>query len=1359
MQCPKCQFENPSEALFCMKCGTKLERKCPNCGAEYPEEAAFCMKCGTKLDVRAASQEPPVDEAVPKLEDMHAQLQNLIPDAITQRYLADEQQDTGENRLITALFADISGFTELSAAQSSEAIFQLVQDCFKQLVSVVASYEGSISGFRGDGLLALFGAPVLHENDAERAILAAIDMRNTMQEQQLNVSIGVNTALMTVGEIQTQLHREYTAYGTDINLAKRFQEAAKPGQVFVGKGTYRFTHRAFEFESLPPLTLKGIAEPVSAYAVLKLLPKPEKVRGIEGLRAELIGRDEEFAKLKEAFDEVLRGRGQMVSLIGEAGVGKSRLVSELKAYLKRQEEGKEEGREERKDGGMEEQKSEFRVLNSEFLWLEGRCLSLGMTASYWPFIDIFEFFAWGSYEGDRARGERIVACLQELVTQGALSEDRFEEMGPLLGHLLSIQFGNEWDERLKHASPEQIKHQTFMAIRDFFLALAKQQPVVLVFEDLHWADSLSLDLISLLMETLTLAPLFLLCVYRPEREHKCWHLSTIASQKCAERYTELHLRVLTSQQSRRLVESLLRIENLPASVKEMILDKSQGNPFFVEEVVRSLIDSEMVYQEEGTWRAQEGIESITVPESIQSVIMSRLDRLEDELKHVLQRASIIGRLFRRRLLSQVTQQETELEQYLWELEDHQLIYQERTIPEEEYSFRHVLMQETVYQNILERRRATFHQQVAEAMEMLYQGGLDEYYEQLAYHYDKSGNVEKAVEYMLKAGEKSRLAYLNDEAIGYFHRALERIDASPSGEARKDGQLEALKGLGQIYHGIGKISEAEECLRQAIALGREMELPSRELVRLYFWLGDVMFWQGRYDEKIRIGEEGLALLGDDVESVEAALMNDQIAVGHFMKKGGDKEKSRECRYRNAQFLQRLPYSEELRPAYEHVAMVYLDDKNVEEGLRWIQASERVAEQHHDLRGLGMAYFNMGRYILVSRGDLRGTILQYQRALELFTKIGDDKHRSWCLGYMGSAFLSLGDCQKAEDYAYREIKIQELVGEKWGRARSYQTIGVISLCQDSLEKATNAFQKAEQLYREIGWDGAPLALGIVYLVQDKRQEALQQFQEAMPSAYALSGLEEAYHDPEEFRDFCRRFREEHPEVSDSPFSQWYLEPAEPLWATTEECTYVDTFAESLASDWDWQDPFDDCSFKAQNGLEIHAANGRNLWYVNLSAPRILRKVAGDFAAQTVCVSIIVGSGLNPEPTPAIGGILLWKDKENFLRLDKGTRGEYEISFMGCVGNEEVIIGRGRLPSERVFLRLERHGNRVNALCSSDGKEWFTVGHVEFPIDDPVEVGLHAIGDIDRTIYRVQEHSPTAYPDGTAIRFETFQLFASR
>ncbi|MBI1926342.1 AAA family ATPase [Candidatus Poribacteria bacterium] len=918
-----------------------------------------------------------------------------------------EREMQGENRLVTALFADISGFTPLSQRLPTKSVVEKVNQCFQAVTDAVYRYEGSVNRFIGDCVLAFFGAPLAHENDPERAILAGLDMKAEVVKLGLNLSVGINTGTMYFGPIGTQRHLEVSAYGPDINLAKRLQETAKPGQVIIGESTYRLTRRAFEFQPLSPLTLKGIAKPVPAYEAVKVSPRPEKIRGIEGLRAPMIGREEEFAKLKGCLDDLMDGRGQIASIIGVAGVGKSRLVSELKTYLERMEgkEGREEGKEveqaasllgkqmeERegwKDGSVEQ--SAIRNKPPSSIWLEGRCLSIGESVGYWVFIDILKsYFQFDATNSERAMAEKITAAVKELLPQQA------DEILPLFGNLLSVKFGNELDERLKFAGPEQIKHQTFMALRDFFFALAGKQPLTLVFEDLHWADSLSLDLILLLMEMLTLAPMLLICVYRPEQDHKSWRIGSIASSKCLERYTEIHLRELRPQESRRMVEELLTIENLPENVKNLILTKSEGNPFFVEEVIRLLIDSGAVYREGNVWVAKAEIESLAVPDTIQGVIMSRIDRLEEEVKYVLQCASVIGRLFRHRLLAYTSQRERDLDQHLWRLEDRDLVYEERAVPELEYSFKHVLTQETAYQSLLARRRAAFHRKVAEGIEALYRERLEEFYEELAYHYDESGEVEKTVEYLLKAGEKARRAYVNDEAIRYFQRALERLDGSPLGESRPDWRLAALKRLGQISHGIGKLAEAEAYFQQAIALGRKMGLQARELAGLYYWLGDVLAWQERNDEVLRIGEEELTLLENDKESIEAALLNTLMARIYGRK--DEREKVREIIHRTAQFLERLPYSEELGLVYRMVFYGYaIREKNVEEGLKWLHTLEQKAEQHHDLRALGYVLAMKGG-IAQYRGDLHGSNSWGQRALEVYKKIGDSKFASHDLGRM-------------------------------------------------------------------------------------------------------------------------------------------------------------------------------------------------------------------------------------------------------------------------------------------------------------------------------------------------------------------------
>jgi tetratricopeptide (TPR) repeat protein/regulation of enolase protein 1 (concanavalin A-like superfamily) len=544
----------------------------------------------------------------------------------------------------------------------------------------------------------------------------------------------------------------------------------------------------------------------------------------------------------------------------------------------------------------------------------------------------------------------------------------------------------------------------------------------------------------------------------------------------------------------------------------------------------------------------------------------------------------------------------------------------------------------------------------------------------------------------------------------------------------------LKGLGQIYLGVGRAAEAEDHFSRAITVGREVGLAPRELARMFFWLADVLFWESRYDEMIRIGHEGLMLLREAPEAVETVLMNQTIAVSYWMK--GDKEKYWEFAGRNVPLLQGLSYSEELRPAYSHMIMAYAMDKKLEEAQRWSEALEEQAQQHHDVRAAAAAVCFRAWFILLPSGDLRGAVAEFGKALERYEKIGDTKHQG--MAPMARAFLGLGELPQAEECASRALHAMEATGQANYIAVNCAVIGTVALCRGRWDQAAEAFGRAAQLYGEVGSRRLELAarvsLGRAYLAQGEREAAVKALQEALtlarrvPSGLAavLSGLEEAYGGAGELETLWARSRAERPEFGGEP----------PF--------LCEDFAASLSPEWVWHDPFGDCSMtmRSPGRLEIEAANGRDLWHINRSAPRLLRAASGDFAVQTVCLPVL-------EEKPAIGGLLLWKDEENYLRLDRGTRGPYEISFQGCLANSDGVIGRGRLPSERIFLRLERRGGQVRALCSADGATWYTAGSAALPVEDPVEVGLHAIGSIDRTLY------PGAYPEGTAIRFEAFEL----
>jgi predicted ATPase/DNA-binding SARP family transcriptional activator len=1230
-----------------------------------------------------------------------------------------------EIRVVTVLYAGITVQSEAKVPLEDTA---LRMNRLHQAIEVVLDkYQARLENILGNNVLAFFGSPHSHEDDPERAVQAALEIRKLAEALNLGLAIGLSTGDVYFGQTQPKSRYDTIVMGPAVTVAERLQAVAGTGQILAGEMTYRRTRRAFRFDSLT-LPAAGSAAPQKVYRVVRPRSQPEKSRGIEGVRTRLVGRDEELAKLRTILAGVAQGLGQVVCLTGEAGVGKSRLVAELK-------------------------RSAAPDSTVALIWLEGRCLEMGLTASYWPFMELFRaYFGWGARDSRQVRANHLTETLQEMQARGDLTAEQVEEMGPLLGNLLSLQFGTAWDNRLTHAGPEQIRHRTFEAIHSFFVALARRWPVVLVFEDIHWADSLSLDLISLLMEAVPHTPLLLLCVYRPDRHHKSWRLATIASHKCPENYTELHLADLTPAQSRQLVDDLLALGESTLPVKDLILAKAQGNPFFLEEMIRSLLDAGVIYQSEAGWQLREAAGPEPVPDSIQSVIMGRVDHLDAELKQVLQGAAIIGRLFSRQILAQIITPAVDLDHALWQLEDDALVYQERTIPEVEYSFNHVLTQETVYQMIPRARRSQLHLQVALAMETHYQDRLERHLERIAFHFDRSDDLERAVAYLLKAGHKARRAYLYDEAIAYFQRVLARLGDTglAASKAALEWRLSALNGLGQIYFGRGRLDEAEQAFRQALELGRQLALPVAEIIAFYYWLGEVLHWQNRFTERLELGYEGLALLADDTETMEVALMNQTIAAGYNL--GQDFARFRQFTYRTAQFIQRLPYTEELRPAYHHIVEAFLSDNDLEQAQTWLQIFEEQARSHHDWRALGETHFLAGT-ILARTGDLKAGLARERQALELFTKIGDEKHRSWPLINMGGYALQLGDLALAEIHLSQALEATRTVGSKREVAQAYRALGTLFLGQKAYPQAIEALQESAANYRDIGSPDqarALVALGRAHLALGQAPPGRSAFSAALglisPDspllATALSGLEATYRRPGEFRTFCRKFHRENPAFAAGPLRYWYLEPASPATDLAGATSPAKLGFEPLT----WHDPQGDCSFKRTNRLAIYAANDRDLWSINHSAPRLMTPVAADFTIQSQCAPLSAEQ-------PAIGGILLWQNGQNFLRLDRGLRGLPEISLEGCLANQNVIIGRGRLPLAgplaAVWLRLERRGRQIRALCSADGRSWFAVGQVELQLDGPAQAGLYAIGHIDRTIYH------GAYPAGTAIRFTALHL----
>ena len=699
-----------------------------------------------------------------------------------------------DRRLVTTMFADLSGFTALAESMDPEELRDLMADCFEALVPVVERYGGTIDKFIGDEVMALFGAPVAHEDDPERALRAALEMMealaafNARRATQLGIHCGINTGLVLAGGVGVRDRQGYSVLGDPVNLASRLADLATTGEILVGPDTHRLTNSLFDFQPLGPHQFKGKAEDVPVYRLVGARSPASLRRGLSahGIGSPLVGRDGEVATLTGCVDRLLAGHGGLVSIIAEAGLGKSRLVAEVR----RQSTGR----------GV--------------AWLEGRALSFSQNLSYLPFLEILQTDAGITLDDhDTERWVKLERRVRALFPEDAV------EVLPYLATLLSLGVPCELAERVKYLDSEGMGRQLFRTARRYFSRLAQERPLVLVFEDIHWLDQSSAALVEHLFPLMREVPLLICGVGRRDPETLLTRLPEIAPAEYSDRYTEIDLAPLSPEQRIQLVWNLMDRGDLPVHLQESILQKTEGNPFFIEEVIRALVDLGGLTRDRltGRWQVTKQVERITIPDSLQAVIMARIDRLDEDARETLKLASVVGRSFFYRVLESLAEAEGELDRQLSELERLELVREKRRLPDLEYIFKHALVQETAYESILIQRRRALHRRVGEQIESLFADRLEEFYGLLAYHYSRSEEWEKAQEYLLKAGDQASRVAADTEALAHYRQALAAY-ARAFGERWDPVQRAVLeRRIGEALFRRGDHKQAQEYLLRALAL--------------------------------------------------------------------------------------------------------------------------------------------------------------------------------------------------------------------------------------------------------------------------------------------------------------------------------------------------------------------------------------------------------------------------------------------------------------------------------------------------------------------------------------------------------------
>jgi class 3 adenylate cyclase/ribosomal protein L40E len=823
MLCAKCNQDNPSDASFCEGCGAKLESICPTCKAPVSPGARFCKKCGTsvgsaKADLSVTASSPASQIKVAANADASEAIE-------------------GERKTVTALFADMKGSTELEQDLDPEEARALVDPALKLMIDAVRRYDGYIVQSTGDGIFALFGAPVAHEDHPQRALHAALRMQEELRRYSarlvaeggtpIETRIGVNTGEVVVRALETGVgHVEYTPIGHTANLASRMQAVAPTRSIAISEQTRKLVEGYFQLRALGPTKLKGVSEPVNVYEVTGLGPLRTRLQRAEarGL-TKFVGREPEMEAMRNAAELARAGRGQIVAAMAEAGTGKSRLLFEFKARNQ-----------------------------SGWMALENAWVSRGKTSAYLPVIELlWNYFKINSEDDARTRREKVTGRVLAL-------ERTLEDALPYLFSLLGIVDG---DDPLAQMDGQVKKRRTLDAIKRLLLRESLNQPLMVVFEDLHWIDDETQAFLNLLADSIGTARLLLLVNYRPEYSHR-WTNKTY--------YTQLRLDPLGREGADQMLTAMVGDGDDVGPLKRLIIERTQGNPFFMEETVQVLFDDGALVRDGAKVRLTRHLSELKIPPTVQGILASRIDHLPADEKDLLQALAVIGKVFQLSVVRAVTgKSEDELRRMLDDLQLAEFIYEQPAVGDVEYSFKHALTQEVADNSVLTERRRMTHKRTADAIEALFAERIEDHLSELAHHYLLSPDVVRGIRYAGLAAEQAlgRSAY--NEASAMLEAALKLLERHPDSTEGLLAEL-ALRNIESTLAFVRYGSSSKQrdlAINRLCVIGERIGDPLQE-VRGLISLVNLRFTQGEASRGLEIARRCLELAKSTEDS---ALLTD------------------------------------------------------------------------------------------------------------------------------------------------------------------------------------------------------------------------------------------------------------------------------------------------------------------------------------------------------------------------------------------------------------------------------------------------------------------------------------------------------
>jgi predicted ATPase/class 3 adenylate cyclase len=950
---------------------------------------------------RAALGDSVVDAAVAALRSQLRELQKA----------KSAVQSADERKLVTILFADIAGFTALSETIDPEEVHRLINACFDRLVPLVEKYEGTIDKFIGDEIMALFGAPVTHEDDPERALHAAMEMMEAIQHfnrdfgTNLGIHMGINTGRVVAGRVGTENRRDYSVMGDAVNLAARLEAASQAGEIFVGAATYRATEALFDFDELPPLTLKGKQAPVAVYRLIAAKAKARRRRGVEGLQAPLTGREREIAQIQERLAGLKASRGCVVSIVGEAGLGKSRLIAETRSLVAK---------------------------HAVAAWAEGRALSYTTGRSYWLARDLLRNLLGVATD---APPSAVAAALSADLARSF--GERIVEYYPYLAQILELSLESEMQDKVKFLSGEALQSRIAEAFHACIQKRIASGPLVLVWEDLHWSDPSSLQLLEKIAPLVLDRPLLLICAARPD-ESRAVEIIAQLNRVHSSHGLLLQLEPLSEGESTSLICSLLKMADLPAELRDLIVARADGNPFYVEELLRSLIDSGALVLEANGPKFVRDVDAVEIPDTLREVLSARIDRLQPDDKSVLQKAAVIGRIFGAAVLARLRQATSSgaggLAEALRELERREFILSNETealetgrLPDDEFIFKHAVTHEVAYESLLVSVRKQLHALTGRTLEQLFPDRLHELAPVLAHHFECAEVMDRAVLYLQRAAERAKATFANEEAISYYQsaaRAHAQLLKTKETSAGRQAAAAIQECLGDLFCLTGQQNSSRESFNRAFAFLDDDHIRRARMRRKMGVSHSLERHYNATEQAFRAAERELEggdathdrswweeMLQIQLDRMHLFYWQDQVAqMSEVAARWRDAIETNATRTQRTKFLKLQ-------------ALASLMGSRFRPPRECVELAERAVAASDGIPDLSEACYVRFTLCLIQTfaPDPKEAIRWGKSALELARRVGDLVLQARCLTYIGLAHRRAGNVERAREFARNALAL--------------------------------------------------------------------------------------------------------------------------------------------------------------------------------------------------------------------------------------------------------------------------------------------------------------------------------------------------